>query len=187
MLVTKNRPSNLVKDLIIKGYTNFGENRVQEAIEKFISLKDFKIKLHLIGPLQTNKVKLALNTFDTIQTLDRPKLIKEISKNINSNHNIKTNDYFIQVNIGNEPQKSGVNEKDLDSLYNLALSHELKISGLMCIPPADQKPEIYFEKLCNLKEKLNPNLQLSMGMSNDYEIALQYNSNIIRIGSRIFK
>lgn len=186
LLVTKNRDSSLIEDLINKGYSEFGENRVQEAIEKFTILKSYKINLHLIGPLQTNKVKLALSTFDTIQTLDRLKLIKEISKVIDSNAHIKTKDYFIQVNIGDEDQKSGVNEKNLKDLYNSALSYNLKVSGLMCIPPADQKPDIYFEKLSILRNKLNPNLKLSMGMSSDYEIALRYKSDIVRIGSRIF-
>ena len=108
LLVTKNRPQSIIKLLIDKGYSLFGENRVQEADEKFSDLEGHNIKLHLIGPLQTNKVKLALTLFDTIQTIDRPKLVKEISKHINSDSNLKTRDFFIQVNIGNELQKSGI-------------------------------------------------------------------------------
>ena len=107
LIVTKNRPQNLIRSLIRDGYDLFGENKVQEANEKFSSINE-SFKLHLIGPLQTNKVKLALTLFDTIQSIDRPKLIKEIFKQMKSNIKIKTKDYFIQINIGQEEQKSGI-------------------------------------------------------------------------------
>ena len=187
LIVTKNRPQSLVKLLISKGYNLFGENKVQEAKEKFSSLEHKNFNLHLIGPLQTNKVKLALTLFDTIQSIDRPKLIKEISKQINSDIKIKTNDYFIQVNIGQELQKSGVLPNEAKELYNFAISKNLKITGLMCIPPFDDEPNEYFEKMCILRDDINPKLKLSMGMSNDYEIALSINSNLVRVGSRIFE
>ena len=187
LIVTKNRPQSLVKLLISKGYNLFGENKVQEAKEKFSSLEHKNFDLHLIGPLQTNKVKLALTLFDTIQSIDRPKLIKEIAKKINSDIKIKTNDYFIQVNIGQELQKSGVLPNEAKDLYKFAISKNLKIAGLMCIPPFDEEPNEYFEKMCILRDDINPKLKLSMGMSNDYEIALSINSNLVRVGSRIFK
>ena len=133
LLVTKNRPQNIIKSLIDNGYTLFGENRVQEAIEKFSELKIKNLKLHLIGPLQTNKVKLALSTFDTIQSVDRKKLVKEISKQINSNNKFKTKNFFIQVNIGEESQKAGISINETLDLYQYAISENLKISGLMCI------------------------------------------------------
>tara|TARA_X000000950_G_scaffold169570_1_gene206834 strand:+ start:191 stop:823 length:633 start_codon:yes stop_codon:yes gene_type:complete len=187
LIVTKNRPQSLVKLLISKGYNLFGENKVQEAKEKFSSLEHKNFDLHLIGPLQTNKVKLALTLFDTIQSIDRPKLIKEIAKQINSDIKIKTNDYFIQVNIGQELQKSGVLPNEAKELYNFAISKNLRITGLMCIPPFDDEPNEYFEKMCILRDDINPKLKLSMGMSNDYEIALSINSNLVRVGSRIFE
>ena len=187
LIVTKNRPQSLVRILINKGYNLFGENKVQEAKEKFSSLEHKNFDLHLIGPLQTNKVKLALTLFDTIQSIDRPKLIKEIVKQINSDIKIKTNDYFIQVNIGQELQKSGVLPNEAKELYNFAISKNLKITGLMCIPPFDDEPSEYFEKMCILRDDINPKLKLSMGMSNDYEIALSINSNLVRVGSRIFE
>ena len=187
LIVTKNRPQSLVKLLISKGYNLFGENKVQEAKEKFSSLEHKNFNLHLIGPLQTNKVKLALTLFDTIQSIDRPKLIIEIAKQINSDIKIKTNDYFIQVNIGQELQKSGVLPNEAKELYKFAISKNLKIAGFMCIPPFDEEPNEYFEKMCILRDDINPKLRLSMGMSNDYEIALSINSNLVRVGSRIFK
>ena len=187
LLVTKNRPQNIIKSLIDNGYTLFGENRVQEAIEKFSELKINNLDLHLIGPLQTNKVKLALSTFDTIQSVDRKKLVKEISKQINSNNKFKTKNFFIQVNVGEEPQKAGISINETLDLYKYAISENLKISGLMCIPPLDKNPDSYFKKMIELRDIINPKLMLSMGMSNDYEVALSLQSDLIRVGSRIFK
>ena len=187
LLVTKNRPQTLIKILIDKGYRLFGENRVQEANKKFFELGDYDFKLHLIGPLQTNKVKLALSLFDTIQSIDRPKLVTEISKYTKSNYKLKTKNFFIQVNIGDEPQKAGVSLNETRDLYEYAISKNLKISGLMCIPPFDEKPNSYFRKMIELRDSINKDLELSMGMSSDYEIALSLKSNLVRVGSRIFK
>ena len=184
-IVTKNRDIIIVKELIEKGYTLFGENKVQEAKEKFERLKLSNLDLHLIGPLQTNKVKVALKLFNTIQTVDREKLVNEIVKNQN-NFKVKTKNFFIQVNIGREPQKSGILPENLPKLYNFSLNKKLNIVGLMCIPPLDKDVRIYFEKMKFLRDSLDKKLKLSMGMSNDYEISLNYGSNLIRVGSRIF-
>ena len=187
LVVTKNRPQNLVKSLIENGFSLFGENRVQEANEKFSNLAEFNFELHLIGPLQTNKVKPALSLFDTIQSIDRYKLVKEISKQIKNKNKIKTKNFYIQVNIGGEPQKAGSAIDETLDLYNYAISENLKISGLMCIPPLDKKPDNYFKKMIKLRDEINPKLLLSMGMSNDYEAALSFQSDLVRVGSRIFK
>ena len=186
LLVTKNRPQSLIKLLIENGHFLFGENRVQEAKEKFSNLDENNIELHLIGPLQTNKVKSALSIFDTIQSIDRPKLVKEISKQINSSGKLKTKNYYIQVNIGEESQKAGTSINETKDLYQYAISENLEISGLMCIPPFEVKPNSYFKKMIELRDDLDPKLKLSMGMSNDYEVALSYQSDLVRVGSRIF-
>ncbi len=186
LLVTKNRPQSLIKLLIENGHFLFGENRVQEAKEKFSNLDQNNIELHLIGPLQTNKVKSALSIFDTIQSIDRPKLVKEISKQIDSSDKIKTKNYYIQVNIGEEPQKAGTSINETRDFYQYAISENLEISGLMCIPPFEEKPHSYFKKMIELRDYINPKLKLSMGMSNDYEVALSYQSDLVRVGSRIF-
>ena len=184
-IVTKNRDIIIVKELIEKGYTLFGENKVQEAKEKYENLNLSNLDLHLIGPLQTNKVKVALKLFNTIQTVDREKLVNEIVK-IQNNFKVKTKNFFIQVNIGREPQKSGILPENLPKLYNFSLNKKLNIVGLMCIPPLDKDVRIYFEKMKFLRDSLDKKLKLSMGMSNDYEISLNYGSNLIRVGSRIF-
>lgn len=186
LIVTKNRPQNLVRTLINEGFKLFGENKVQEAKEKFSSIESDFI-LHLIGPLQTNKVKSALSLFDTIQSIDRPKLVKEIAKHIQSNMKIKTKEYFIQVNIGQEDQKSGVLPDETKELYNLAILNNLKIVGFMCIPPFNKRPQKYFEKMGAIRDEINPELTLSMGMSDDYDIALSLKSDLVRVGSKIFK
>ncbi len=187
LIVTKNQQTQDISDLLSKGYNIFGENRVQEAKSKYEQLrKEYKFNLHLIGPLQTNKVKIALKLFDVIQTIDRFTLVDAISKFIENQTSIKTSKFFIQVNIGNEFQKFGVPKENLIELYEYCLKKKLSISGLMCIPPNTSNPDKYFEEMKNLKNDINPNLSLSMGMSNDYKIALDYNSNIIRIGSLIF-
>ena len=190
LIVSKNQSYNDVKLLINEGFELFGENRVQEAFHKYNELifNDLKpIELHLIGPLQTNKVKTALSIFDTIQTLDRKKLAKSISDNLNKTKNRRTKNFFIQVNIGNEIQKSGISTYELSGLYDYASELGLNIVGLMCIPPNDLEPEKYFEKMAKIRDGLGKNLKLSMGMSGDYEMALKFGSNIIRVGSKIFK
>ena len=190
LVVSKNRSLNDIMPCILKEkHKLFGENRIQEAQKKFNqeTISSFGINLHLIGPLQTNKVDLALSLFQTIQTVDREKLVKEIHKSIQKEkYPIKTKNFYLQVNIGNEPQKSGIDIDHLPELYDKCLKLNLNIIGLMCIPPADKQPDPYFEKMLSLREDLNPKLKLSMGMSNDYEVALKFHSDIIRIGSLLF-
>jgi pyridoxal phosphate enzyme (YggS family) len=184
-IVTKQRKAELVKELISYGYNLFGENRVQEAKEKYASIDCSNISLHLIGALQSNKALDALQLFDTIQTIDRPSIVDAIVK-ILIKKKVKTKNFYIQVNIGEESQKSGVHPSLLNQLYNLCIEKSLNIEGLMCIPPQNMNPEIYFNYLKNLRDSINHNLKLSMGMSNDYKIALEAGSNLIRIGSLIF-
>ena len=184
LIVSKNRSVTDINELIDKGFKLFGENRVQEAKSKFSNLDG--LELHLIGPLQTNKVKDALQLFNVIQSIDRKKLIDEIIKSKSKLEDIKTTSYYIQVNIGLEKQKAGIDKLKVADLYEYACKNNLKIDGLMCIPPNTINPEPYFEEMINIKNTINKNLKLSMGMSNDYLIALKHNSSLIRIGSLIF-
>jgi len=183
--VSKTFSLDKIKPLIEYGHIDFGENKVQEAIEKWseIKVKNSKIKLHLIGKLQTNKVKYAVKIFDYIHSVDNEKLAKKISEEqLKNNKNIKI---FIQVNIGDEIQKSGISKKDLNKLYQNCLSLKLDIQGLMCIPPEDQNSDIFFKDL----KKMNQNLglkELSMGMSSDYMLAIENSATYVRIGSNIF-
>ena len=187
LIVSKNQSLEDIKALIDRGYKIFGENKVQEAKKKFQELDNlFKINLHLIGPLQTNKVKEALHLFNTIQSVDREKLVDEISKFIKMNDEIKTKSFYIQINIGSEVQKSGVDKSEFKDFYHYALAKDLNIEGLMCIPPNDTNTNQYFREMNEIRKKINPTLKLSMGMSNDYQIALEHQSNLIRIGSLIF-
>ena len=187
LIVTKNQSLNDVHDLINKGFKIFGENRVQEAKKKYQALcKTKKINLHLIGPLQTNKVKDALFLFDTIQSIDREKLVDEISKCIIKDISIKTKSFYIQINIGAESQKSGIDKSQCINLYKYAIDKNLNIEGLMCIPPNTTGVNEHFLEMNEIRRKINPNLKLSMGMSNDYKIALDHHSNLIRVGSLIF-
>ena len=167
------------------GHIHFGENKVQEAVEKWGPIKDEnkKIKLHLIGRLQTNKVKLALNLFDYIHSLDSEKLANKISK-VQNEINVNTK-LFIQVNIGNEIQKSGISEDEVLSFYDYCKSLKLDVIGLMCIPPLNEETNKYFFKMNEINKKLKLN-ELSMGMSSDYLEAIENNATFIRIGSSIF-
>ena len=188
LIVTKNQEQIDIDKLIEKGYENFGENRVQDAYTKYSKkiINDKNIKLHLIGPLQTNKVKVALNLFDTIQTLDREKLVDEIVKEKKKNK-IVTNNFYIQINIGKEKQKNGIDESQIEKFYEYCLSSKLNIIGFMCIPPNDENTQSYFSRMILIRDQIKPSLKLSMGMSNDYLIALKFKTNLIRIGSKIFK
>lgn len=171
--------------LINHGHLDYGENKVQEAINKWteIKLKKSEINLHLIGKLQTNKVKLAIKIFDYIHSVDSKKLAKKIAEEeLKQNKKMKL---FLQVNIGNEDQKSGVAKDDLEDLYNYCKDLKLDIVGLMCIPPANDEPEKYFKETNLLNKKLNL-LELSMGMSSDYLQAVENSSTFLRIGSNIF-
>jgi PLP dependent protein len=186
MIVSKNRPVESVRDALDEGALLFGENKVQEADLKFEGLrKEFpNIELHLIGPLQTNKVKQALKTFDVIQSVDREKLVKEISKNLSGL--ARTKSFYIQVNIGEEGQKSGINPNMAKSFYDYALEQGLNIVGLMCIPPNNEDPNFFFDKMVALRNNINTDLLLSMGMSSDYIFALKNSTNLVRIGSNFF-
>ena len=189
LIVSKNQTQETIIELLDRGYFSFGENRVQEASNKFnenIKSNYQDINLHLIGPLQSNKTSLALKTFDTIQTLDRKKIIKAIYNEINKLGKVRTKEFYIQVNIGKEDQKSGVMPENIFDIYNYSKNLNLNIVGLMCIPPNDENPKFYFEEMKKIKNKIDINLKLSMGMSQDYLEALQCGSNLIRVGSKIF-
>ena len=174
-----------ISPLIEYGHSDFGENKVQEAVEKWSSIKSNKnnIKLHLIGGLQTNKVKLAVKLFDYIHSVDSEKLAKKISvEQQKQNKNVKV---FIQVNIGDERQKSGVDKSSVSQLYLNCKDLNLDVVGLMCIPPVDKSSEIFFKEMSLLNNSLNLK-ELSMGMSSDYLGALKNSATYIRIGSKIF-
>ena len=184
--VTKTFPINHILPVINEGHKDFGENKVQEALEKWTSIKqDFpKIKLHLIGKLQTNKVKFVLPLFDYIHSLDSLKLAGKISEQ-QTIKNFKPK-LFIQVNIGNEPQKSGVEIDSVENFYKKCVEDfKLNIVGLMCIPPFDKDSKPYFSKMRELSNNLNLR-DISMGMSNDYMEAINQGSTFIRVGSKIF-
>ena len=183
--VSKTFKLDHILPLIEYGHTDFGENRVQEAIEKWSKIKsnNNKIKLHLIGKLQTNKVKISLKLFDYIHSLDNEKLARKISDE-QKKQNLKPK-LFIQVNIGNESQKNGIHIKKLNEFYDYCKQLNLNVVGIMCIPPIDENPEKSFLKMNNLKKNLNLK-ELSMGMSSDYLVAIKYNSTFLRIGSSIF-
>ena len=187
LIVTKNQSQEDICQLIKKGYQTFGENRVQEAKHKYSNLfSQYNFNLHLIGPLQTNKVKEALTLFDTIQTIDRKKLVDEIIKVSSKLKIVKTKNYYIQINIGSENQKSGIEKNLTKDFYEYMISNNFNISGLMCIPPNTDDPSEFFREMNDIRSSINPNLKLSMGMSNDYKFALKKDSNLIRIGSMIF-
>tara|TARA_B100000965_G_C19586828_1_gene756131 strand:+ start:1440 stop:2096 length:657 start_codon:yes stop_codon:yes gene_type:complete len=181
--VSKTFSMNNIMPLIESGHTHFGENKVQEAIEKWSEIKNDKIKLHLVGKLQTNKVKSALKIFDFIHSLDSLKLAKKISeeqKNLSNKPKI-----FIQINIGNETQKSGINKDDVKDFYKQCLNFNLDIIGIMCLPPLNSDPDPFFSEMNKINLNLNLN-EISMGMSNDYMKAIEFNSTYLRIGSSIF-
>ena len=183
--VSKTFPMEAIMPLIEYGHLEYGENKVQEAITKWtdIKLANPDIKLHLIGKLQTNKVKFALKLFDYIHSVDTKKLAKKIAdEELKQNKKIKI---FLQVNIGNEEQKSGINKDYLNEFYLYCNNLNLDVVGLMCIPPADDQSENFFKEMALLTKKLNL-LELSMGMSADYIEAAKNSSTYLRIGSNIF-
>ena len=184
--VSKTFPIGHILPLINHGHQHFGENKVQEAQEKWTSLKnDFpNLKLHLIGKLQTNKVKFALPLFDYIHSLDSNKLAEKISLE-QKKKNFKPK-IFIQINLGKENQKSGIDEDDLENFYRKCITeYNLNIIGIMCLPPFNEDPIPFFSKMQNLSESLNLK-EISMGMSNDYMDALRFKATYIRLGSKIF-
>jgi len=183
--VSKTYPIEIIKPLIDYGHIDFGENKVQEAIEKWSKIKNdnTQIKLHLIGKLQTNKVKYAVKIFDYIHSVDNEKLAKKISEEqIKNKKKIKI---FIQVNIGDEIQKSGISKDKLNNFYAYCLNLQLDIQGLMCIPPEGEDSDRFFKDLKNINDNLGLK-KLSMGMSSDYMSAIENSATHIRIGSNIF-
>ena len=183
--VSKTFKINHINHLIEFGHLHYGENKVQEALEKWTEIKknNDQIKLHLIGKLQSNKVKFAVKLFDFIHSLDNEKLAKKIS-DIQTQNNISTK-IFIQVNIGDENQKTGINKKNLNDFFNYCKELNLNIIGLMCIPPVDKDSKFFFKEMNELKTQLKLR-DLSMGMSADYIEATNFGSTYLRIGSNIF-
>ena len=183
--VSKTFKLDHILPLINHGHIDYGENKVQEAIEKWtdIKIKNNKIKLHLVGKLQTNKVKFALKLFDFIHSLDSEKLAKKIAEE-QIKQNLKPK-IFIQINIGNEPQKSGILKDNLTEFYNFSKKLGLDIVGTMCLPPFKEDSSKYFSEMNKLNQKLNLN-EISMGMSSDYLNAIEFKSTYLRIGSNIF-
>ena len=183
--VSKTFPIENILPLINHGHLHYGENKVQEALDKWsdIKIKDNAIKLHLIGRLQTNKVKFALRIFDYIHSLDSEKLATKISEEQLKQE--KKPKLFIQVNIGNEDQKSGINKDNLADFYKFCKNLELNIIGTMCIPPNNGNTEKYFLEMNKINQELNFK-ELSMGMSGDYLEAIKNNATYIRVGSKIF-
>ena len=183
--ISKNHPIESILQAINSGVYIFGENRVQEAQEKFqkIKQKNPNIELHLTGPLQSNKVKTAISLFDVFHTLDREKIAREFSKHLDSLENKKI---FLQVNTGKEKSKSGIFPEDVkDFLFFLKDEMRLGVQGLMCIPPIDEEPSHHFSKLKILANENKIN-ELSIGMSDDYEKALKFDPTYIRLGTALF-
>ena len=183
--ISKTFKINHISPLIEYGHRDFGENKVQEASEKWTEIKNKNksIKLHMVGKLQTNKVKFVLPLFDFIHSLDSLKLAKKISEEQKKYENKPK--IFIQINIGNEPQKSGIDKSKLNEFYNECINLGLDIVGTMCLPPIDNDPSIYFLEMKKITEILNLK-EISMGMSEDYLKAIEHSSTYLRIGSKIF-
>ena len=182
--ICKRQPFQKITQAIDAGINNFGENRVQDGINRWSKIKSKNIILSFVGPLQTNKSEDAINQFHEIQSLDRIKLVKSLSK-AESKLNKKLK-YMVQVNTGNEVQKSGINPNEVDDFIKLCKKDfGLKVTGLMCIPPINQNPAIHFAFMLEIYKRNN--LQyLSMGMSNDYKTAIEFGATHIRIGSKLF-
>ena len=184
--VSKKQEDYKVLEALKSGQRCFGENRVQEAQQRWSQkIETFKnLELRLIGPLQTNKVKQALDIFDIIETIDREKLAKELA--VKFNQDVKTKKFYIQVNTGCETQKSGIEPIEADLFINYCIKDlKLPISGLMCIPPLDEEPCMHFALLKKIAERNNLK-ELSMGMSGDYKEAIKFGATSVRVGSLIF-
>ncbi len=183
--VSKTFKIDKILPLIEHGHLHYGENKVQESVEKWTEIKKTysKIQLHMIGKLQSNKVKFAVQLFDYIHSVDSKKLAKKIAdEQLKLNKKIRI---FLQVNIGDENQKSGINKSEINQLVSYCKEIGLDVIGLMCIPPLNIDPKSYFEEMHKLNQSLNFT-ELSMGMSSDYLIAIKYLSTYVRIGSSIF-
>lgn len=188
IVVSKGRDIDSVNELIKLGHLDFGENRVQETISKWNGVveQNKNINLHLVGKLQSNKAKDAHKIFTYIHSLDNQKLAKNFSQIESSNSSRKLK-YFVQINIGNEPQKGGIDQYSASDFINFSKNDlKLNIVGLMCLPPIDHNPTDFFLKLKELAT-VNKLSELSMGMSNDYEEAINCGSTFVRIGSAIFR
>ena len=187
--VSKTFPPEKIKLLLDLGHKVFGENRVQESLQKWKELKKkyLNVDLHLIGPLQTNKVKQALELFDCIQTIDREKLVKKIDEEIKVNPCYKNDKrFFIQVNTGSESQKSGLKPSEVEEFFHWCFKEKsLNIIGLMCIPPQGEQPSVHFKILQDIAEKLELK-HTSMGMSSDFIEAIENGATYVRLGSQIF-
>jgi pyridoxal phosphate enzyme (YggS family) len=184
--VSKTQPADAVRAALVAGQRDFGENRVQEALAKFPALRaEFPdLRLHLIGPLQTNKVDDAVRAFDVLQSVDRPKLAASLAHAMSKLQ--RRPDCFIQVNIGEEPQKAGIAPSLVgEFLLECRERHKLPIVGLMCIPPVSEPPEPYFTELRALAKR-HGLTQLSMGMSGDFEAAISCGATIVRVGTAVF-
>ena len=183
--VSKTKPVEAVEEALQAGQRVFGENRVQEAQSKFPALKEAfpDLELHLIGPLQSNKTKEAVALFDVIHSVDRPKLVSALAAEMEKQQRFPR--CLIQVNTGEEEQKAGVLPKDLPALLALCAESGLGIEGLMCIPPVDEEPSLHFSFLYKLAQD-NGIEKLSMGMSGDYELAVRFGADYVRVGSSIF-
>ena len=184
--VSKKQEDYKIENALACGQKIFGENRVQEAVNRWQKRieNNIDLELRLIGPLQTNKVKQVLDLFDVIETIDREKIAVEISKNLNLK--TKTKSFYIQVNTGNEPQKSGINPLEADTFIKHCINDlNLPIVGLMCIPPINEEPSMHFLLLQKIANRNNLS-ELSMGMSGDYEDAIKFGATSVRIGSLLF-
>ena len=184
--VSKTHPAERVRVVLAAGQRVFGENRVQEGLTKFPALKDEypDLRLHLIGPLQTNKVKEAIALFDAIESVDRPKLAAALAEQMAKSG--RRPDCYIQVNTGAEPQKAGILPADADAFIRACReSHGLPIKGLMCIPPVEEAASIHFALLREIARR-NGLAELSMGMSGDFEEAIRFGATLVRVGSAIF-
>mgnify|MGYP000742740296 FL=1 len=182
--ICKRQPFQKITQAIDAGINNFGENRVQDGINRWSKIKSKKIILSFVGPLQTNKSEDVINQFHEVQSLDRLKLVKSLSK-----AEIKLNkrlNYMVQVNTGNEEQKSGINPNEVDDFIKLCKKdYGLNVTGSMCIPPINQNPAIHFAFMLEIYKRNNLKY-LSMGMSNDYKTAIEFGATHIRIGSKLF-
>jgi pyridoxal phosphate enzyme (YggS family) len=201
LAAAKTVPPGPIEEAVSAGITHFGENRVQEALEKWPLLKARhpQVRLHLIGPLQTNKARDALALFDVIETLDREKLVDAIARirgsenprirppehRIIGSSDSRILEFYVQVNIGEEPQKSGVSPAGADMLISYAKAKGLNVTGLMCVPPAGENPGPYFALLRSIAQR-HALQQLSMGMSEDFETAIRFGATEVRIGSALF-
>ncbi len=183
--ISKVQPLERVRAVLEQGHRLFGENKVQEAAGKWPAFREEfqEIRVHLVGPLQTNKARQAMQLFDVIETVDRPKLVRTLARLRDELGHCPP--LFVQVNTGEEPQKAGVLPDETDDLVGLCRELELPLVGLMCIPPAEEEPSLHFALLAKLAER-NRLSELSMGMSGDFERAIAQGATYVRVGSAVF-